>query len=68
MSGFFARPALHMDDELRKLVEQLVGLRAWAAQEETGRGTEKKSTQQEIYKKIYSSATISRRPPYAKST
>ena len=58
-----------MDDELRKFLEQLVGLRVWTAQEATEGGTGNlENIRQDLYKKICSSDPISRRPPYAKTT
>ena len=66
--GFFDSSALYMDGELRKFIEQLVGLRVWTSQEATEGGTEKKSPRQDIYKKICPPDAISRRPPYDKST
>ena len=67
-SGFFDFSALYMDGDVRKFLEQLVGPRAWTAQEATEGGAEKRILRQDIYKKIGSADPISRRPPYAKST
>ena len=48
MHGFFDCSALYMDGELRKFLEQMVGLRVWTAQEATEGGTEKKSLRQDL--------------------